>query len=94
LRDLEDSVSQLSIGKATRDSDAIFVGAIDRNEWMALGRSLKRDGIVWLIVPKRSAAPAAVAFTTAARSAGFAPVKFATIRSPIPPHNSCDAARR
>jgi hypothetical protein len=27
---------------------------------MALGRSLKGDGIVWLIVPNRSAAPAAV----------------------------------
>ena len=75
LRDLENSVSQLSIGKATRDSDAIFVGAIDHTEWVALGRSLKRDGIVWLIAPNRSAAAAAAAFTTAAGSAGFAPVK-------------------
>jgi hypothetical protein len=75
LRDLEEGVSELRIGAVTNHSDAIFVGAIDDGEWASVGSSLKPNGVVWLIRPHRPGIVGDAAFTTAAISAGFAPIK-------------------
>jgi hypothetical protein len=74
VRDLEESVSELWIGKAMRESDAIFVGAIKDDEWTTLGASLKRRGVVWVIDPVR-ARTTAYEVLSAAAAAGFVPVK-------------------
>jgi hypothetical protein len=75
LRDLEEGVSELWIGKLTTDCDAIFVGAADENNWDTLASFLKPDGVVWLIYSNRLSAAQGTAVATAATAAGFAPIK-------------------
>jgi hypothetical protein len=75
LRDLQEGVSELWIGKLTRDRDAIFVGAADEDKWDTLASFLKPDGTVWLIYPNRLSAAEGAAVAKAATAAGFAAIK-------------------
>jgi hypothetical protein len=75
LRDLEEGVSELWIGKLTRDRDAIFVGPADKDKWDTLASFLKPNGIVWLIYPHQLSAADGAAVATVATAAGFAAVK-------------------
>jgi hypothetical protein len=75
LRDLEEGVSELWIGKLTTDRDAIFVGAADEDKWDTLASFLKPNGVVWLIYSNRLSAAESAAVATAATAAGFAPIK-------------------
>jgi len=75
LRDLQEGVSELWIGKLTRNRDAIFVGASDKDQWDTLASFLKPNGVVWLIYPNRIGAAESAAVARVATAAGFAPVK-------------------
>lgn len=75
LRDLEEGVSELWIGKLTTDRDVIFVGAADEDKWDTLASFLKPNGVVWLIYSNRLSAADGAAIATAATAAGFAPIK-------------------
>jgi hypothetical protein len=75
LRDLEEGVSELWIGKLTRNRDAIFVGASAEDKWDTLASFLKPNGIVWLIYPNRPGVAKRDAVAAAAAAAGFAATK-------------------
>jgi hypothetical protein len=75
LRDLEEGVSELWIGKLTRDRDAIFVGASDEDTWDTLASFLKPNGIVWLIYPNRPGVAEDGTVAAAATAAGFTAIK-------------------
>ena len=74
LRDLQEGVSQLWVGKVNANTDAIFLGEADEDDWTALTRSLKPRGVVWRISPSRQVAVDA-ARADGPAAAGFVRVK-------------------
>ena len=78
LRELEQVVSTLSIGRAVKDSDAIFfeadkVGALTRLE--KLKAALKPNGALWVIRPKGRPEISERATMAAGKAAGLVDVK-------------------
>jgi hypothetical protein len=78
LRELEDRVALLSIGRVVRGSDAIFFGVNSEAELARLGKlkgSLKPNGALWIIRPKGRAEISERATMAAGKRAGLVDVK-------------------
>jgi hypothetical protein len=78
LRELEGAVTQLSIGRAVKDSDAIFVGATKEADLARLAKlkeSLKPNGALWVIRPKGRPEISERAVMAAGKAAGLVDVK-------------------
>jgi len=78
LEDLKRRAGKLSTGKAARDSDAIFLGAESRNQLSkikALGKSLKKEGGLWIVYPKGQKHITEADVLAAGRKAGLKDVK-------------------
>jgi hypothetical protein len=78
LRELEQTVAQLSIGRALKSSDAIFFGVTKEAELARLGalkQSLKPNGALWVIRPKGRPEISERAVMAAGRAAGLVDVK-------------------
>lgn len=78
LRELEGAVAALSIGRAVKDSDAIFFGANKEAELARLERlkaSLKPNGALWVVRPKGRPEISEMAVMRAGKSAGLVDVK-------------------
>jgi len=75
---LEASVAQLSIGRAKRNSDAIFLGvtrAAHLQRIDGLKAFMKPDGALWIIRPKGRAEISESATMAAGKAAGLVDVK-------------------
>ena len=78
LADLEAAVAHLSIGRVTKDCDAIFFGATREAELARLAtvkRSLKPNGALWIIRPKGRPEISERATMAAGKAAGLVDVK-------------------
>jgi len=78
LRELEGVVAALSIGRAVKDSDAIFFGANTEAELARLEKlkaSLKPNGALWVIRPKARPEISETAVMRAGKAAGLVDVK-------------------
>ncbi len=78
LEELERAVAQLSIGRALRNSDAIFFGATREAELARLGplkASLTPNGALWVIRPKGRPEISERAVMAAGKKAGLVDVK-------------------
>ena len=78
LKELEDAVALLSIGRVLKESDAIFFGAHKEAELARLERlktSLKPDGALWIIRPKGRREISEQAVMRAGKAAGLVDVK-------------------
>jgi hypothetical protein len=85
LKELEEAVALLSIGRVLKDSDAIFFGARKEAELARLEKlkaSLKRDGALWIIRPKGRPEISERAVMQAGKAAGLVDVKVVSL-SPI-----------
>ena len=78
LQELEPAVAQLSIGRALKNSDAIFFG-VEKEAGLArlavLKGSLKANGALWIIRPKGRPEISERATMAAGRAAGLVDVK-------------------
>jgi hypothetical protein len=78
LEELEDAVAYLSIGRVTKDSDAIFFGVTKEPELARLEKlkaSLKPNGALWIIRPKGRPEISERATMAAGKAAGLVDVK-------------------
>jgi len=78
LAELEAAVSQLSIGRAVKNSDAIFYGVDNEAALMRVQKLtgfLKANGALWIIRPKGRAEISERATMTAGKRAGLVDVK-------------------
>ena len=78
LEELEQAVAFLSIGRVAKESDAIFFGVNKEAELArleTLKRSLKSNGAVWIIRPKRRPEISERATMAAGKRAGLVDVK-------------------
>jgi len=78
LEELEGAVSQLSVGRTVKDSDAIFFGATKEAELAQLAKlkpSLKANGALWVIRPKGRPEIPERAVMAAGKAAGLVDVK-------------------
>jgi len=78
LRELEDLVAYLSIGRVVKESDAIFVGVTKEAELArleTLKKSLKPNGAIWIIRPKGRPEISERATMAAGKQAGLVDVK-------------------
>ena len=78
LAELEGAVTQLSIGRTVKDSDAIFLGATKESELTRLAKlkeSLKANGALWVIRPKGRPEISERAVMAAGKAAGLVDVK-------------------
>jgi hypothetical protein len=78
LRELEGAIAQLSIGRALKNSDAIFFGATRAAELarlVTLKASLKPNGALWIIRPKGRPDISEQATMSAGKAAGLVDVK-------------------
>jgi hypothetical protein len=78
LRELEASVARISIGRAVKNSDAIFVGAtktaqLDRLK--TIKASLKPNGALWVVRPKGRPEISESSVMAAGKAAGLVDVK-------------------
>ena len=78
LKELEDAVAHLSIGRVVKDSDAIFFGVTKEAELARLEKlkaSLKPNGALWIIRPKGRPEISERATMAAGKAAGLVDVK-------------------
>jgi hypothetical protein len=78
LKELEQAVAHLSIGRTLKSSDAIFFGATKAAQLArldALKRSLKPNGALWVIRPKGRPEISERAVMAAGKAAGLVDVK-------------------
>jgi hypothetical protein len=78
LGELERAVSQVSIGRVLKESDAIFVGATREAELARLAKlkdALKSNGALWVIRPKGRPEISERAVMAAGKAAGLVDVK-------------------
>jgi hypothetical protein len=78
LRELEDTVAHLSIGRVVKDCDAIFLGVTKEAELTRLEKlkaSLTPNGAVWIIRPKGRPEISERATMAAGKAAGLVDVK-------------------
>jgi hypothetical protein len=78
LKDLGDSIASLSIGRVTKDNDAVFLGATSESDLKQLDRlkrMIKPDGAVWVIRPKGRPEISERAVMAAGKAAGLVDVK-------------------
>ena len=78
LKELEDAVAHLSIGRAIKDADAIFYGVTKEAQLArvaALKASLKPDGALWIVRPKGRPEISERATMAAGKAAGLVDVK-------------------
>ena len=86
-KELQDVVAELSVGRAVRDSDAIFLGvtkASDLQRLAILKTMMKPNGALWVIRPKGRPDISEAAVMAAGIAAGFVDVKvvrFSSIRT-------------
>ena len=84
LRELEGAVATLSIGRVTKDCDAIFFGAnreADLVRLETLKASLKPSGALWIVRPKGRPEISEMAVMRAGRTAGLVDVKVVSFSS-------------
>jgi hypothetical protein len=77
-KELQDAVAELSVGRAVRDSDAIFFGATkesDLRRLATLKTRMKPNGALWVIRPKGSPDISETAVMAAGSAAGLVDVK-------------------
>jgi hypothetical protein len=78
LKELQQSVAYLSIGRVAKESDAIFFGATRAAELGRLQRlrtALKPDGAIWVVRPKGRPEISERAVMAAEKAAGLVDVK-------------------
>jgi hypothetical protein len=78
LRELERAIAHLSIGRAVKQCDAIFLGAANAAELARLGKlisSLKPNGALWVIRPKGRPEISEQSVMAAGKAAGLVDVK-------------------
>jgi hypothetical protein len=78
LKELRQSVAHLSIGRAAKESDAIFFGATKAAELARLEKlraALKPNGAIWVVRPKGRPEISERAVMAAGRAAGLVDVK-------------------
>jgi hypothetical protein len=78
LKELEQAVAHLSIGRVAKGSDAIFFGATKEAQLSRLAKlkaSLKPDGALWIIRPKGRPEISERATMAAGKAAGLVDVK-------------------
>ena len=78
LRELEDAAAKVSVGRALRNSDAIFVGATKTAQLerlKTLKASLKPNGALWVIRPKGRPEISESSVMAAGKAAGLVDVK-------------------
>jgi len=78
LQELERAVTQLSVGRTLKNSDAIFFGATKETELARLATlkaSLKPNGALWVIRPKARPEISERAVMAAGKAAGLVDVK-------------------
>jgi len=78
LKELDEGVRSLSIGRVTKDNDAIFLGAsreADLKQLEKLKASIKPDGAIWVIRPKGRPEISERAVMAAGKAAGLVDVK-------------------
>ena len=78
LRELEDAVAHLSIGRVVKECDAIFFGVTKEAELTRLDKlkaSLKPNGALWIIRPKGRPEISERATMAAGKAAGLVDVK-------------------
>ena len=78
LKELQQSVAYLSIGRVAKDSDAIFFGATKAAELARIGKlraALKPDGAIWVVRPKGRPEISERAVMAAGKAAGLVDVK-------------------
>ena len=78
LKELQEAVESLSIGRAVKDSDAIFFGATKEADLARLERlkaSLKPNGALWIVRPKGRPEISEAAVMRAGKAAGLVDVK-------------------
>jgi len=77
---LEGRTSDVTNGKAARESDLIFYGAEkekDLAKLASLQKSLKRNGAIWVVYPKGRKEITEIGVLTAGRQAGLVDIKVA-----------------
>ena len=78
--DVEGRTADVTEGKAAKESDLIFLGAAaakDLARLVALERSLKRTGAIWVVYPKGQKAITEMQVLEAGRAAGMVDTKIA-----------------
>jgi len=78
LKELDQSVASLSIGRVAKDNDAIFFGAAreaDLLQFEKLKTMIKPDGAIWVIRPKGRPEISERAVMAAGKAAGLVDVK-------------------
>jgi len=78
VQELRQQVARLSLGKALKDSDAIFLGASNESELSQIDRlkpALKSNGALWVIRPKGRPEISEAAVMAAGKKAGLVDVK-------------------
>jgi hypothetical protein len=78
VKELEQAAAEISVGRAVKSSDAIFVGATseaDLRRLDAVKRSLASNGALWIIRPKGRPEISERAVMAAGKAAGLVDVK-------------------
>jgi len=78
LEELRGAAKEVIVGKAAKDSDAIFFGAIDAKELTRLAvlkTSMKQNGALWVIRPKGRREISERAVMDAGKAVGLVDVK-------------------
>jgi len=78
LKELEESVASLSVGRLRKRNDAIFLGASREADLKQLGKlktMIKPDGAIWVIRPKGRPEISERAVMAAGKAAGLVDVK-------------------
>ena len=78
LKELEESVASLSVGRVSKGNDAIFLGAsreADLKQLEKLKTMIKPDGAIWVIRPKGRPEISERAVMAAGKAAGLVDVK-------------------
>ena len=78
LKELRGAAAEVVVGRAAKDSDAVFFGAIDAKELARLPllkTSMKQNGALWVIRPKGRPEISERAVMAAGKAAGLVDVK-------------------
>ena len=78
LKELRSAAAEVIVGRAAKDSDAIFFGAIDAKELVRLAvlkTAMKQNGALWVIRPKGRPEISERATMAAGKRAGLVDVK-------------------
>jgi hypothetical protein len=78
LKELEENVAFLSIGRVAKNANAIFYGVTDASQLSSLVRlkgSLRPDGAIWVVRPKGRPEISEAAVMAAGKTAGLVDVK-------------------